>query len=120
MAVPLFNAVCEMFVAGRTMCRVCLSRSTSSQQILHRHMSHLLLLFFRGGQFGSLVFLVRPSSCIVTTTSVSPSRQRLDLKLTFPFLWASAYLFAALSALCSHVVGVLTLPHMQVASSGLL
>ena len=79
MAVPLFNAAWLMFVAGHTMCRVCLSWLTSSQQILHRHMSHLVLLFFGGGQFEELVFLFMPSKYIVVTASVSPSRQRLDL-----------------------------------------
>ena len=79
MAVPLFNAVWLLFVAGHTMCRVCSSRLASSQQILHRHLSHLFL-FFGCGQFEESVFLLMPSLYIVTATSVSPSLYFLDLK----------------------------------------
>ena len=78
MTVPLFNAVWLLFVAGHTMCRVCLSLLASSQQILHRHVSRFFL-FFGGGQFEASVFLLMPSLYIVMTTSVRPSRQRLDL-----------------------------------------
>ena len=79
MAIPLFNADRLMFVVGQTMCWVCLSWSVSSLQILHRHVSHLGM-FFGGGQFGELVFLLMPSLYMVMTTSVSPSLYFLDLK----------------------------------------
>ena len=120
MAVSLFNAVRLIFVAGHTMCRVCLSRLTSSQQILHRHMCHLFLLFFGGGQFEELVFLLMPSKYIVVTTSVSPSLYFLDLKSTCPCLILLAALPAVFSALCSHVVGVLNEPQTQLVISGFL
>ena len=82
MAVSFFNAVWLIFVAGHTMCRVCLSWSAFSQQILHRHVSYLGM-FFGDGQFGS-VFLRRACSYIVMTTSVSWSLYFLDLKSTCP------------------------------------
>ena len=119
MAVPLFNAVWLIFLVGQTMCRVCSSRLTSSQQILHRHVS-FLVMFFGGGQFGESEFLLMSSLCIVMITSVSPSRYFLDLKSTCPCLSFLAALTAVVFALCSHVVGVLSLPHVQVALSGLL
>ena len=119
MAVPLFNAAWLKFVAGHTMCRVCLSWSTWSQQILHRHMSHLFL-FFGCGQFGESVFLLMPSLYIVMATSVSPSLYFLDLKSTFPCRSLRAALSAVLFALCSHVVGVLSLPQTQMVISGFL
>ena len=120
MAVPLFNAVWLLFVVGQTMCRVCLSWSTSSRQILHRYMSRFFLLFFGGGQSEELVLLLMPSKYIVVTTSVSPSRHFLDLKSTCPCLSLLAALPAVFSAFHSHVVGVLNEPQTQLVISGFL
>ena len=110
MAVSLFNAVWLIFVAGHTMCRVCLSWSAFSQQILHRHVSHLGM-FFGGGQFGELVFLLMPSLYMVMTTSVSPSRQRLDL-------WVLSLILSVRFLISDPLSPVLLVPHLQLVISG--
>ena len=110
MAVLLFNAVWLIFLVGQTMCRVCSSRLTSSQQILHRHMSHLFL-FFGGGQFGLSLFLVMPSLYIVMITSVSPSRQRLDF-------WVLSLILSVRLLLCDSLGPVFLVPHTQIVASG--
>ena len=110
MAVPLFNAAWLVLVVGHTMCRVCLSWSTSSRQILHRHMSHLFL-FFGCGQFGESVFLLMPSLYVVMTTSVSPSRQRLDL-------WVLSLILSVRFLVSDPLSPVFLVPHLQLVISG--
>ena len=86
--------------------------------MLHWHMSHFVL-FFGGGQFGSN-FLRMACSYIVMTMSVSWPLYFLDLKSTCPCRSLRAALSAVAFALCSHVVGVLSLPQTQMVISGFL
>ena len=101
-----------MFVAGHTMCRVCSSRLASSQQILHRHLSHLFL-FFGCGQFEESVFLLMSSLYIVMNTSVSPSRQRLDL-------WAFSLTLSVHLLPSDPLSPVFMVPHSQLLISSSL
>ena len=78
--------------------------------MLHWHELRFVLLFFAGGQFGESVFFM-PSLYMVMTTSVSPSRQRLDL-------WV-LLLILSVRLLVSDPLGpVFLVPHKQLVISG--
>ena len=91
------------------MCGEWRSSYTSLQHMLHWHRLHLFL-FIGGGQFGELLFLLMPSLCMVMTTSVSPSRQRLDF-------WVLSLTLSVRFLQSDPLSPVFLVPHSQIVMS---